>query len=110
MIHQYKKIVRVSLLVALFMTGFVPLAHKMLTDGLQGLNGFLISHIVVSTMFYMAGTIFYMTHVPEKCLPGVFDIYVSTTTRLKSNAKTDIVERELATRYSIFALWPSLLA
>jgi predicted membrane channel-forming protein YqfA (hemolysin III family) len=91
--------------VALFMTGFIPLAHKMFTDGLQGLDGFLTSHIVASTMFYMGGTIFYMTHIPEKCLPGVFDIYVSTTTCLKGNAEADIDGRELAIKYFIFALW-----
>ena len=42
----------------------------------QGLEGFALTHIAVTILFYFLAVFFYLTHIPEKWWPNTFDIWV----------------------------------
>ena len=65
-----------TILIALFLTGFIPIMHKLVSDGIEGLRTFPIRHILVTTLSYMIGTLFYVSHFPESYVPETFDICV----------------------------------
>lgn len=48
-----------------------------MVQGTSGLADFPLAHTAATTVLYMIGTVFYITHFPEKYVPEVFDIWVS---------------------------------
>ena len=58
--------------------GVIPMAHKVILEGPEGLEKFPLLHVVGMLLSYLVGTFFYVTRVPEKYWPGTFDIWVST--------------------------------
>ncbi len=65
------------MLVALVGSGFVPIAHMALFEGFKALRNFPLIHIAIMILCFLLGTIFYVTHLPEKHWPGTFDLWVS---------------------------------
>ena len=64
------------ILIALFLTGFAPIIHKLMADGIEGLQSFPLYHTALTTLCYAVGTIFYISHFPESTVPDIFDIWV----------------------------------
>ena len=58
------------------LSGCVPIAHMYLTEGIGGVAGFPLKALVVMECWYGAGTVFYVSHWPEKYFPKKFDIWV----------------------------------
>lgn len=58
-------------------SGVIPMAHKVILEGLEGLEKFPSLHIAGILLLYLVGTFFYVTRVPEKYWSGTFDIWVS---------------------------------
>lgn len=55
----------------------LPIAHVLIKQRGQGLEGFALTHIAVMTLSYLLALFFYLTHIPEKWWPNKFDIWVS---------------------------------
>ncbi|SLM38216.1 Hly-III-related [Lasallia pustulata] len=68
---------RAVLFIALAGSGFTPVGHKAVTDGVDSLQGFPLFSLMLMSLSYLVGTVIYITHVPEKYWPGRFDIWVS---------------------------------
>lgn len=58
-------------------SGFAPILHAALAPHLT-LDGFALEYVAAQSAFYLLGTAFYVTRVPEKYWSGVFDIWVSS--------------------------------
>lgn len=65
------------MLMALGLSGFAPIVHMAVAEGIQGLTHFPLVHIIVVCLCYVVGTLFYVTRIPEKYWPGTFDLWVS---------------------------------
>ncbi|MCJ1431235.1 hypothetical protein MMC27_000586 [Xylographa pallens] len=76
---------RALVFIALGCSGFAPIVHMFVRDGLQGLSNFPMSYICASSMLYLTGTAIYVTRSPEKRWPGLFDYWVSFGDALKSD-------------------------
>lgn len=68
-----------TVLTALFCTGCAPILHVLITKGTPGLKNFALGHTFATTCSYLVGTIFYVSHFPERYKPGSFHIIVSAT-------------------------------
>ncbi|KAL9123678.1 MAG: hypothetical protein Q9217_006914, partial [Psora testacea] len=66
---------RTSLFIGLSASGFAPVAHIAVVEGMAGLQNFPLQEWAIMALFYLAGAVFYNTHVPEKFSPGTFDIW-----------------------------------
>lgn len=65
------------MLTALGLSGFAPIVHMAMTEGVKGLSHFPLVHIAVVCLCYVLGTVFYVTRIPERYWPGTFDLWVS---------------------------------
>jgi len=65
---------RVGVFVALGASGVVPIIHAVLSPNLS-LRGFPLMHIFASSVLYLSGAAIYVTRIPERYWPGVFDIW-----------------------------------
>ena len=59
------------------LSGCLPIAHMFLVEGLVGVRQFPLMHTVTMGFFYLVGTVFYLSHWPEKRWPNTFDVWVS---------------------------------
>ena len=71
------KPIRTSLFIGLSASGFAPVAHMTIVEGMAGLQNFPIQKWCIMALFYLAGAVVYVARVPEKFFPGTFDIWVS---------------------------------
>lgn len=62
---------------ALGLSGFAPIVHMALAEGIEGLTHFPLIHITIVCLCYILGTAFYVTRIPEKYWPSTFDLWVS---------------------------------
>ena len=65
------------LIVALCFSIFIPLIHLLVMhDNFQFIwNKARYSYLVWSFCFYIGSVVFYCTRFPERCFPGVFDLF-----------------------------------
>ena len=68
---------RAAMLMALGLSGFAPIVHMALAEGIKGLTHFPLIHITIVCLCYILGTAFYVTRIPERYWPGTFDLWVS---------------------------------
>ncbi|MCJ1405416.1 hypothetical protein MMC11_008644 [Xylographa trunciseda] len=68
---------RALVFITLGCSGFAPIVHMFVKDGLNGLSNFPIGYICGSSALYLIGTAVYVTRSPEKRWPGLFDYWVS---------------------------------
>ncbi len=61
---------------ALMLSGFAPVIHMLLVEGSSGVRHFPLLHTAIMALFYLVGTVVYLTHWPEKKWAGTFDIWV----------------------------------
>ena len=47
-------------------SGVIPMAHKVILEGPEGLEKFAFLHIAGMLLSYLVGTFFYVTRLPEK--------------------------------------------
>lgn len=73
---------RAALFVGLGASGFTPVAHKAIVDGVEGLQGFPLFSITAMSLVYLVGTAIYVAHMPEKYWPGRFNYWVSSSLTL----------------------------
>ncbi|MCJ1321375.1 hypothetical protein MMC15_006719 [Xylographa vitiligo] len=66
---------RALVFIALGCSGFAPIVHMFVKDGLNGLSNFPIGYICGSSLLYLIGTAIYVTRRPEKWWPGLFDYW-----------------------------------
>ena len=59
------------------LSGFAPIIHMFLLEGMEGIRHFPLWHIACMELCYFVGTVFYLSHWPERRWPGTFDIWVS---------------------------------
>ncbi|KAH9862836.1 hypothetical protein J1614_010929 [Plenodomus biglobosus] len=69
------KLWRSILFATFFASGFVPMLHASLIDGIDVLGLFPLAHAIGMGSFYGTGVIFYITRFPEKYFPEKFDIW-----------------------------------
>ncbi|MCJ1288725.1 hypothetical protein MMC34_000254 [Xylographa carneopallida] len=74
---------RALVFIALGCSGFAPIVHMYVRDGLDGLSNFPMSYICGSSALYLIGTAIYVTRSPEKRWPGLFDYWVSLQERFQ---------------------------
>lgn len=70
---QYRSL-RAGLFVALGLTGVIPGSHLFLEEGFLQTFHFM-SWLYLMALLYIAGAIIYAIRVPERLLPGYFDIW-----------------------------------
>lgn len=68
-------IFRTSLFIGLAASGYAPVVHMAIVEGMAGLQNFPIQKWSIMALFYLAGAVFYVARVPEKFFPGTFDIW-----------------------------------
>jgi adiponectin receptor len=69
-----------SVLFASFVaSGFVPMIHACILDGIGVLGSFPLAHAIGMVTCYLTGVIFYLSRFPERYNPFKFDIWVCTT-------------------------------
>jgi adiponectin receptor len=69
-----------SVLFASFVaSGFIPMIHACLLDGIGVLGSFPLAHAIGMVTCYSTGVIFYLSRFPERQYPVKFDIWVCTT-------------------------------
>ncbi|KAF2844643.1 hemolysin-III channel protein-like protein Izh2 [Plenodomus tracheiphilus IPT5] len=69
------KLWRAILFATFFASGFVPMIHASIIDGVDVLGLFPLVHAIGMGLFYGMGVIFYITRFPEKYFPEKFDIW-----------------------------------
>lgn len=62
---------------ALMLSGSAPIIHMFLLEGFKGIRHFPLLHIACMELCYFVGTVFYLTHWPERHWPEIYDIWVS---------------------------------
>jgi predicted membrane channel-forming protein YqfA (hemolysin III family) len=67
---------RSVLFATFFASGFVPMVHASIIDGVEVLGYFPLAHTIGMASFYGTGVLFYVTRFPEKYFPEKFDIWV----------------------------------
>ncbi|KAH4095172.1 hypothetical protein HBH70_199620 [Parastagonospora nodorum] len=70
-----KKLWRSVLFATFFASGFVPMVHASIIDGVEVLGYFPLAHTIGMASFYGTGVLFYVTRFPEKYFPEKFDIW-----------------------------------
>lgn len=69
------KIWRSVLFATFFASGFVPMLHACIIDGVEVLGLFPLAHALGMGACYGTGVVFYITRFPEKYYPEKFDIW-----------------------------------
>ncbi|KAI8932420.1 hypothetical protein NX059_010606 [Plenodomus lindquistii] len=69
------KVWRAVLFAAFFISGFIPMLHASIVDGIQVLGLFPLAHAIGMGSCYGVGVVFYITRFPEKYFPEKFDIW-----------------------------------
>lgn len=62
---------------ALGASGFVPITHAAIFEGVEGLKLFPLLHILITISCYLTGVVFYVTRFPESRWSETFDVWVS---------------------------------
>ena len=62
---------------ALMLSGFAPIVHMFLFEVFEGIRYFPLLQIAYMELCYFVGTVFYLSHWPERRWPETFDIWVS---------------------------------
>lgn len=75
---------RTSLFLGLAASGFAPVVHMAILEGMSGVQKFPFQTLAIMALFHLGGAFIYVARVPEKHYPGTFDIWVS----LKKNLAT----------------------
>lgn len=65
---------RAGLFACMGMSGLVPIVHKMLVFGARPEAVLTTGYEMVMGAFYLAGVVVYATRVPERWMPGKFDL------------------------------------
>ena len=60
----------------LMISSFLPIIHMFTKSGVAGVRGFPVFHIFLTGLYYLTGTVFYVTGWPERWWHDRFDISV----------------------------------
>lgn len=68
--------VRAGMFVALGLSGIVPAIHFIITDGFwYAVNNASLGWLALMALLYIVGAVIYAVRIPERLLPGRFDIW-----------------------------------